>query len=150
MIFFVDTSALIKLYVEEPGSDLMRSLAARGEPMAASHLAFAEMHASFSRRRREGLFLPDEFEELGLRWAEDWQGFMQVPIGAEVLALVPRLCEIHPLRGADALHLASALMLEENGLDVTFACSDRTLLAAAHSEGLATYNPAKAASKSTS
>ncbi|MEP7008810.1 MAG: type II toxin-antitoxin system VapC family toxin [Acidobacteriota bacterium] len=144
MIVFVDTSVLVKLYVEERGSEQMRALTAPGEPMAASHLAFAEMHATFARRRREGLLHPDEFEELVVRWAEDWQGFTQVPIGAEVLALVPGLCENHPLRGADALHLASALLLQENGLDVTFACSDRLLLAAANSERLATYNPVQA------
>ncbi len=147
MIVFVDTSVLVKLYVEEPGSEQMRSLTAQGEPMAASYLAFAEMHATLARRQREGLLHPDEFEELSLRWAEDWQGLTQVPIGVEVLALVPGLCEIHPLRGADALHLASALLLQENGLDVTFACSDRLLLAAATSEGLAIYDPVQAASE---
>ena len=141
MIFFVDSSALVKLYVEEPGSDRMRSLADRERHLAASDLAFAEIHASFARRRREGHFRPEEFEELAQRWTEDWQSLMRVPIGAEALAIIPGLCETHPLRGADAIHLASALLLQEHGLEVTFTCSDRVLLEAARSEGLFLYDP---------
>jgi hypothetical protein len=37
--------------------------------------------------------------------------------------------------------LASALLLHQEGLEITFACSDRGLLAAAASEGLATFDP---------
>jgi len=144
LILFVDTSVLVKLYIAEPGSEPMRKAAAQGDPVAVSHLAFAEIHATFARRRREGLLLASEFEQLRLRLAEDWQELTQVPIGAEILALVPGLCERHPLRGADALHLASALLLHQGGLEVTFACSDRHLLEAATSEGLATFDPVQA------
>ncbi|HVT17946.1 MAG TPA: hypothetical protein VHQ90_17430 [Thermoanaerobaculia bacterium] len=65
-----------------------------------------------------------------------------MPVGAAVLTHVPGLCRRHPLRGADAVHLASALLLREEGLDVLFACSDRHLLEAAAAEGLAIFDPA--------
>jgi hypothetical protein len=58
------------------------------------------------------------------------------PVAVSVLAFA----EI-PFRGADAVHLASALLLHQEGLEVRFACSDRHLLAAAAAEGLATFNP---------
>jgi predicted nucleic acid-binding protein len=141
LILFLDTSALVKLYLAEPGSERMHAAATEAPPVAASHLAFAEIHATFARRRREELVLAVELEELRRRFAEDWEELMQVPIGAEVLALVPGLCERHPLRGGDALQLASALLLVQEGLAVTFACSDRRLLDAAAAEGLATFNP---------
>lgn len=144
MILFADTSVLVKIYISEPGSERMREAAAQGHPVAASHLAFAELHATFARRRREGLLLAPELEELRRRLDEDWQELTQVSTGDEILALVPGLCERHPLRGADALHLASALLLLQDGLDVTFACSDRHLLDAAVSEGLATFDPVQA------
>jgi uncharacterized protein len=143
VILLADTSVLVKLYIAEAGSERMREAATQGNPVAASHLAFAEMHATFARRRREGLLLTSEFEQLRRRFAEDWQELTQVPIGAEILALIPGLCERHPLRGADALHLASALLLRQEGLEITFACSDRHLLDAATSEGLATFDPAR-------
>jgi predicted nucleic acid-binding protein len=141
LILFLDTSALVKLYISEPGSERMCEVAARGETIAASVLAFAEIHATFARRSREELLLPAELEQLRLGFAEDWEKLTQMPVGAAVLKLVPGLCERHPLRGADAVHLASALLLHEEGLEILFACSDRHLLGAAAAEGLATFNP---------
>jgi uncharacterized protein len=141
LILFVDTSALVKLYISEPGSERMRKALARREALAVSVLAFAEIHATFARRKREGLLLATELEELQLRFAADWETLIQVPVEAAVLALVPRLCGEHPLRGADSVHLASGLLLHEEGLEVTFACSDRGLLAAATAEGLKIFDP---------
>ena len=142
MILFLDTSALVKIYIAEPGSERMREAVAREGPKAASVLAFAEIHATFARRRREELLLAGELEQIRLGFADDWEKLTQMPVGAAVLQLVPGLCERHPLRGADAVHLASALLLHEEGLEVVFACSDRPLLGAAAAEGLATFNPA--------
>ncbi len=134
MILFVDTSALVKLYIAEPGSEQMREAVAQEPSVAVSRLAFAEIHATFARRRREGLLLASELEQLRLRFADDWEELMQVAIGDELLDLVPGLCERNPLRGADALQLASALLLRQGGLETTFAGSDRSLLEAAASE----------------
>jgi uncharacterized protein len=142
LILFLDTSALVKLYIAEPGSERMREAAGRGEPVVVSVLAFAEIHATFARRRREELLTDTELEQLLLGFASDWEELKQVPVGAVVLNRVPGLCKHHPLRGADAVHLASALLLHEEGLEVIFACSDRHLLEAASAEGLATFDPA--------
>ncbi len=145
MILFLDTSALVKIYIAEPGSERMREAVARDEPKAASVLAFAEIHATFARRRREELLLATEFEQIRLGFTDDWEKLTQMPVGAAVLRLVPVLCERHPLRGADAVHLASALLLKEEELEVIFACSDRHLLGAAAAEGLVIFNPASEA-----
>jgi len=141
LILFLDTSALVKLYIAEPGSERMREFVARGEPMAASVLAFAEIHATFTRRRREELLQASELEQLQLAFANDWEELTQVPVGSAVLQLVPGLCGRHPLRGADAVHLASALLLHQEGIEITFACSDRHLVGAATAEGLVTFDP---------
>jgi uncharacterized protein len=141
LILFIDTSALVKLYIAEPGSESMREAAARMDPVAVSTLTFAEVHAAFARRRREGLLSAAELKQLRLRFADDWEELTQVPIGEAVLALIPDLCESYPLRGADALQLASALLFHHAGLATTFACSDQGLLKAAAAEGLATLDP---------
>lgn len=141
MIFFLDTSALIKLYIAEPGSERLREALVRAETLAVSVLAFAEIHAALARRKREGLLLATELEELALRVAADWETLLQVPLEASILALVPSLCGAYPLRGADAVHLASGLFLDREGVEVNFACSDRRLLDAAAAEGLEVFDP---------
>lgn len=141
MILFLDSSALVKVYIAEPGSERMRAALARAEAPAVSILAFAEIHATFARRHREGLLLTAELEELHLRFAADWKALIHVPLEETVLALVPALCGSHPLRGADAVHLASSLLFHHEGLEVLFACSDRQLLDAAAGEGLTLFDP---------
>jgi predicted nucleic acid-binding protein len=142
LILFLDTSALVKLYIADTGSERMRQAASRGEPVAASDLAFAETHATFARRGREELLRATETEEIRTVFGEDWERLTQIPLSATVLKLVPGLCQRHPLRGADAVHLASALLLHEEGIEVIFACSDHRLLEAAAAEGLTTFDPA--------
>ena len=140
MIRFLDTSALVKLYLEETGS---QGLAERlqGKTLAVSHLTYGETYATFARRLREDLLDLDEHQALCETFAENWSGFLQVPFSDAVLANVPSLCQRYPLRGADALQLASALMLRDEELDVFFVASDRQLLTAARGERLSTLDP---------
>lgn len=142
MILFADTSVLVKLYIDEAGSAAM-ARRARQSSLAASNLAYVEMHAAFARRRRESLVDAAEHAALIERFERDWQSLVLVPMRDLQLARVPALVEAHPLRGADALHLASALTLEDAGLDVVFACADQRLNRAAEEEGLPVFDPTR-------
>jgi uncharacterized protein with PIN domain len=84
LILVLDTSALVKIYISEPGSERMREAVARDEPKAASVLAFAEMHATFARRRREELLLPTELEQIRGSFGDDWEKLTQIPVGEAV------------------------------------------------------------------
>ncbi len=141
MIVFADTSAFIKLYIDEPGSDPMKSFV-RGKVVAVSPLAFAEAHATFARCLRERRIKRPEYGLLTRRFREEWRATHRVCMTDSVLDLVPNLCGGHPLRGADAAHLASALFLCGQHLEVIFACSDIRLIDAARKEGLKTFDPA--------
>ena len=83
----------------------------------------------------------DEHESVCAAFEVDWSTVLRIPLNEEVLSHVPHLCSRHPLRGADALQLASAAMLVAREIEVTFASSDRRLLEAARSEGIATFDP---------
>ena len=139
MILFADTSALIKLYIEETGSDAMW-LRQHGQPIAASVLAYPEIHATLARRRRESLLGEDEHAELVEAFDHDWRTFLVVSLQVDVVGLVPRLVSDHPLRGADAVHLASALALRQ-AVELELAVADHRLAEAAAAEGLATFDP---------
>lgn len=140
MILFLDTSALAKLYLDEPGSLSMQERV-KETAVALSHLAYGEIYATFARCFRESLLNEEEHGAVCAAFEEDWSAVFRIPLSAEVLAQVPRLCRHHPLRGADALHLASAVMLDERDIQVTFASSDRRQLEAAAAEGLAAFDP---------
>lgn len=134
MILYLETSALVKLVRVEPGSVAVWEASERAQALASSNLARIEVHSAFARLRREGL--PDaavrgflaEFERL-------WSAMAQIQMDrAEDAAC--GLCLKHSLRTLDAIHLASALLLrEEGGLEVVFACADGRLREAAAAEG---------------
>lgn len=140
MIDFLDTSALIKLYIAEEGSErLVQRVEDRS--VAVSDLAFAEVHATLARRLRESLLTIAEYQLTTRRFAADWQGLIRVAVSQAVLQRVPDLCQRHPLRSADALHLASALILRKEDLSITFVACDHQLLAAASEEKLPVFDP---------
>lgn len=140
MILFADTSALIKLYIGEAGSEAMAERV-RDARLALSVLAYAEVYAAFARRLREELLTDEEYADLVERFERDWQGVIVVALLPALLGRVPRLARAHPLRGADSIHLASALALQEAGLETVFAVADRRLMEAASKEGLVAFDP---------
>ena len=61
MILYFDSSSLVKLYVEEAGSDSVRRLAAGASRIAVSIVAYPEARSAFARRRRERGLTPAGF-----------------------------------------------------------------------------------------
>lgn len=139
MILYCDTSALIKRYVEEEGTGLVDDLWEKSKGIATSVVAFAESLSAFSRRHREGLLSGREYHTVVEKFKTDYGFFILVPIDDALNHKIETIIKKHPLRGFDAIHLASALRftkLENNGLK--FACFDRNLNEAARKEGLNT------------
>ena len=141
MIVFLDTSALVKLYLVEDGSETLQNRV-ENTVVAVSPLTYGEIHATFARRLRENLLTPDEHNLLCEAFEADWSTLLQIPFSREVLSQIPGLCRRHPLRGADAMQLACSLMLREEDVEVFFVASDRQLLTAASAEGVGVLDPA--------
>jgi len=139
---YLDTSALIKRFVAEAGSDAIRRLFTAREPIATAKIAYAEVHAALARRHREGDLSRDGYAGACARFERDWHSYVRIELHDEVLVTARRLIARHPLRGYDAVHLASALSLRDAlGEDPTFLASDERLLKAARAERLPTLNP---------
>jgi predicted nucleic acid-binding protein len=126
----------VKRYVEEAGATAMRALFGSSVP-ATSRIAFAEVAAAIARRTREGDIDPADRDRLLERLAADAGAMLIVEVAREVVERAMRLVVEEPLRGADAVHLASAVLLAR-GIPgrMRFACADRTLSAAAARKGL--------------
>lgn len=137
MIVYLDTSALVKLYVKEAGTREVQRLIRESEAVVASWVAYAETRAAFARAVREKLTSPARHQERLAQFNQDWESVVRV----ELLPLVARnageLAEIHGLRGFDAIHLASALWLRDKmGGSFGFAAFDQRLRSAAEQAGL--------------
>lgn len=128
MILYLDTSSMVKLYMEEDGSHEVVGLVNASELVATSLVAYAEARAAFARRFREKAFLPDEFLLIKKYFEADWNDFFVLKPTWKMCRHAGELAEKHELRGFDSIHLASGMMLrEETGLPVVFSCFDQKL-----------------------
>lgn len=144
-MIYVDTSALIKRYIQEAGSSAVRALLAQATPLATATLAYVEMFATFYRRQRDGHLTASQSARLAAHFESDWRSYIRVPLHDDILRLGRNLARAHPLRGADAVHLASALSLRDTlGEAVRFVAADHRLLSAAAAEGLEPLDPSAA------
>lgn len=134
---YYDTSALVKQYLQEAGSSLVLELLRSGDKVYTAHLTYAETHAAFSRRSREGRLTRETTRRLALRFDKDWETYEIVILSENVLRLARQMLYRHPLRSADAIHLASALLLARTSPTGrwSFVCADGRLCAAAEAEG---------------
>jgi len=138
LILYLDTSTLLKLYVEEQGSWEISRSTQDAAAVATSRIAYAEARAALARARRSERLSEGEFRRAKEAFEADWSGMMVVEVSDPLVRAAADLVERHPLRGFDAIHLASALTLRQQ-LDepVTFSAWDAHLLDAARAEGLA-------------
>jgi predicted nucleic acid-binding protein len=136
MLLYLDTSSLVKLYVEEEDSPEIEALVKDSEVAATSIIAYAEARAAFARRFREKAFSKTAHNRIKKFLDEDWTRYFILNITEEIIRLAGDFAEKHALRGFDSIHLASASFFRQNiSASVIFSCSDAKLLAAAEQEG---------------
>ncbi len=133
MILYLDTSSLVKLYVEESGTEEVQGLVGRAELVTTSVVAYAESRAALARRRREKYLTPAGFRRAKAALDADWDSLLTLEVGEALSRSAGDLAERHRLRGFDALHLASYLLVvrEFASEDVLFSSADRVLHRAA-------------------
>jgi len=134
---YLDTSALIKLYVDEQGARSARDAVARADIVLTSALAYVEARAGLARRRREAGLMPSEYRRCLRDLDVDWPRYRRVAVTEALIQDAARVAEVLHLRAYDAVHLASAQFVAERlGAPVVFACWDGRLREAAGKVGL--------------
>jgi predicted nucleic acid-binding protein len=133
LILYLDTSSLVKLYVEEPGSAEVHQLVEQAELVTTSVVAYAETRAALARRRRERSLTVAGHRRAKAALDADWPHLLTLGVGASISQSAGDLAEKQRLRGFDALHLASCLLVDREfpGEEVRFSSADRALAAAA-------------------
>lgn len=137
MKLYLDTSALVKLYVEEEGSVAVREAVVEAETVATSMIAYVEARAAFARRRRERRLSRSGHDRTIRELEADWEHYVALEVTSGLIRKAAELAEAHALRAYDAVHLASAKLLRERVREpILFAAWDSNLLTAARREGL--------------
>lgn len=132
MRVFFDTSAFVKRYIEEPGTDKVIEICRQAQHIVLCVICLPEMISTLNRLVREGKLLTDDYQktrDLILREIEDAEICYVTP---DVVTRTIKCLESNPLRAMDALHLGCALILEPD----LFVSSDHRQLEAAKREGL--------------
>lgn len=134
-LVYFDSSALVKLLVDEDGTDLAIDLWDGCDAALSSRLAYPEVRAALAASHRNS-----ELTAVGLRsaettWEDFWSAIRPVELSAEVAHAAGQLSSLRALRGADAVHLASALAV--GSTDLVVAVWDRRLHVGAVAENLA-------------
>jgi uncharacterized protein len=141
-VIYLDTTALIKRFVNEKGSPLVQSIvqAANGSYRDRKN-CLCRNFAGLTRKLREGNLSKAQYALACRQFESDWHAYLRMELEDYMLLLDRDLIQRRPLRGFDAVHLASVLRLKiALGEEVTFAAADGRLLKAAEGENLEPLN----------
>lgn len=134
MIVYADTSSIVKLYVDEPGRQIVRELFERAAVIFTSGVAYPEARAALARRRRDGSIPARAYADAKRHFESEWTRYVAISASPEVCHDAGNLAERYGLRGFDSIHLASfgAVVRGLEGRDdVEFSSFDDTLNSAA-------------------
>ena len=142
---YLDTSALIKLYVEEEGTERVVAITDDfdGVQVVILDVTPLEARSAVRRRQREGDISGADADRILERIEDDTSSrFLVQPSTSAVIEGAARLIDRHPLRAYDALQLAGCLVIRDIVPGpLTFVCADVRLCGAAELEGLTVLNP---------
>jgi uncharacterized protein len=149
--YYLDSTALAKLYLREPGSlwveQLVRSQDQSGNLLALALIGVAEIAAAIARYHRQGLLSDPIYQALfQLLMKDNAERFTLLAVTEDVVLTAAELTRQYPLRGYDSVHLATALKFDqvirtERTKTLVFVTADEVLFRAAQAAGLLVENP---------
>ena len=127
MNVFLDSSALTKRYVQEPGSDRVEEILSSALSLGVSVICLSEVVSALCRRQREGKLSKQQYSKVKQALFEDIEDTSVVNVTDHVMARAVELLERWPLRSSDSLHIASAA---EWSADLLVSADERQCAAA--------------------
>jgi uncharacterized protein len=124
MLIFIDTSSLVKRYVEEHGSPSVDSFFSDGNEIGISAVTPLEMRSALNRKLRENTISADTYERALGYFNSDTGSFAIVPFSHVVVEKAAGLIDAHGSRTLDAIQIGSALVLNPDKI----VTSDREML----------------------
>lgn len=114
-IAYLDTNALVKLYLFEPvGKASVDALIGAAGGVATSYITYPEAKGAFARALSSGLLTQDDYDERLDAFENDWLTLSPIELTEKIYRRAGDLISAHPkLRGMDAIQLSSALELRQ-------------------------------------
>lgn len=145
--YFLEATAFIKLFVQEPGTDsLIRFL----EPLEDNRKLIAastplEIYAAIRRRERAGAIAPTDAASALESLRQESARTVQQPLNPAVLEAARQLLDRTTHRWPEALQLGAALTARDmfQGTALVFVSASTALLETAKNEGLETVDPTR-------
>jgi uncharacterized protein len=135
LILFLDTSALIKLFIEETGTADVQHATQAAAAVAVAEITYVEAHSAFARMRAGERLSGPGYRAKRAELDEFWSGVVVAAISTQVIWRAAELAARHVLRAYDAVQLAAALVVREAD-ETGFGCWDDELRRAARAEQL--------------
>jgi uncharacterized protein len=147
--YFLDSSALVKRYVKEEGTPMVRRLTRRTgiSRIYSARITPVEVTAAVARRRKGGTLTPKNASSILYRFRQHLAGRdTLIDLTPVLFDTAMQLANTHALRAYDAVQLAAALKIRHERLaaglaPLTLICADAALNAAATAEGLTVDDP---------
>ncbi len=142
MICYLDSSALVKRYLQEPGGDQIRRLIAEAEALGTVAISRAEVVAALAKAVRLGAVTAEGADATRRLFLAEWHDLSRIEITDLVIEWASDLAWGYGLRGYDSVQLAAALTWQATlHMDVLVATFDARLWEAAGRVGLEPYPP---------
>jgi predicted nucleic acid-binding protein len=140
MIPYLDTSALVKRYVREAGTDEVIELVENAGTVGSASFTKVEMAAAFDKAVRQGWVKKKIALQAWQDFLDHWSSFIRLNISAGTIDRASTLAWDYSLRGYDAMHLACALLWKETlETQIAMATFDQDLWQASKKAGLAVW-----------
>jgi len=144
MIYYFDTSAVVKYYTSETGSNQVIEIIENGSSYVyISQIGIVEVAAALSKKMRTHEISIEDYKSSYSLFQSDilTKQYFIVQLNDQIVEVAVSLTSLYPLKGYDAVHLSSAItlnsvMLQKNIPPIHFISSDKTLCKSAKKEGL--------------
>ena len=150
-IYYLDTSAVMKRYKSEIGSNVVEELfmgLTGSEFLITSQLTVLEANSVAARHLEGPAIMRREYRTMRERFIRDMRDYQVtiIPVQSELVAEAANTVFDYPLRTLDALHFTSAVMVvrELRGQDIYMVSADREIIAACEAYRILTLDPSDA------
>lgn len=137
-LLYLDTSAWLKLYIEEVGSGLVSTTVAEAEQVCTHLIAYTELRAALAKAQRMNRLTAEQKAMLLPVIEQDWETLNVILPTEMLIKRAANLADQFGLRGYDSVHLAAAeaISLQIMPQPLIFACFDKQLNEAAKALGM--------------